>query len=201
MLPKWTVCAGTGLSWCGRTASQPGHLDARTLSGHLVLGTGHTLELARGLCGIARVGPGRQSCARPGNSTAGLGVRFDFAQAAVPEAECSQCLTPSQSTLLNIYCTQGIMHLFKCIINVFKCVRLDHNAHQSLPVWPPVTSLSKIHLLAYYFIFLLLEKTAPGFIMAGQPVEANPGYLRYPVQVKAALACLFTKHFQLQEEA
>lgn len=91
------------------------------------------------------------------------------------------------------------MHLFKCIINVFKCVRLDHNAHQSLPVWPPVTNLSKIYLLAYYLIFLLSERAVPGFIMAGQSVETNPGYLRYPVQVKAELVRLFTKHFQLQE--
>lgn len=91
------------------------------------------------------------------------------------------------------------MHLFKCIINVFKCVRLDHNAHQSLPVWPPVTSLSKIYLLAYYLIFLLSERAVPGFIMAGQSVETNPGYLRYPVQVKVELVCLFTKRFQLQE--
>lgn len=91
------------------------------------------------------------------------------------------------------------MHLFKCIINVFKCVRLDHNAHQSLPVWPPVTSLSKIHVLAYYLIFLLSERAVLGFSMAGQSVEANAGYVRYPVQVKAELVLLFSRHFQVQE--
>lgn len=57
--------------------------------------------------------------------------------------------TPSRSTLLNIYCTQGIMHLFKGIINAFKCVRLYQNAQQSLPVRPRVTSLTKMLLLAY----------------------------------------------------
>lgn len=57
--------------------------------------------------------------------------------------------TPSRSTVLNIYCSQGIMHLFKCIINAFKCVRLYQNAQQSLPVRPPVTRLTKKLLLAY----------------------------------------------------
>lgn len=57
--------------------------------------------------------------------------------------------TPSRSTFLNIYCTQGIMHLFKGIINAFKFVRLYQNAQQSLPVRPGVTSLTKMLLLAY----------------------------------------------------
>ena len=93
--------------------------------------------------------------------------------------------TPSRSMFLNIYCTQGIMHLFKCIINAFKCVRLYQNTYQSLPVRPRVTSLTEKLLLAYWLAFLLSERAITGFIMAVQSVEVNPGYFRCPVQVQS----------------
>lgn len=77
------------------------------------------------------------------------------------------------------------MHLFKCIINAFKCVRLYQNAYQSLPVRPQVTSLTKKLLLAYWLTFLLSERAITGFIMAVQSVEVNPGYFRWLVQVQS----------------
>lgn len=93
--------------------------------------------------------------------------------------------TPSPATFLNIYSTQRIMHLFKCIINAFKCVRLYQNAWRSLPVRPRVTSLAKKLLLAHYLALLLSEGAIAGFVVAAQSGEANPGRFRHLVRVQS----------------
>jgi len=218
-MPKLTTRAGTGLPRCGGAASRtlgcpgpgcsgpcgPGAALGLRLGSPVAqrhpqrcgLPAGSAVVPAGGLRGAARsvlaaAGVPVGSRAGPGGSAA------DPESGSILRREPNRCpsdlstQTPSPSTVLSIYGTQGIMHLFKCIINVFKCVRLYQNAYQSLPVRPRVTSLAKRLLLARQLAFLLSERAIAGFIVAEQPVEVDPGCSRCLVRVPSRTVPLFT---------